>query len=219
MMRVKDYWVDLMFSCRTIDSAQTAIGVGWLYKNAGLEPPKMVFVDSPLIAQKEIAKLEKSSLYSAESKNSVRHLIIKSMREWLGFGMKDLLEGRISQLYDTLCDEVNVSVYDPIKKQTESFCTDGGKPEPEFGINLCNLFACWDLLVQLGHVNSAVQLAKIKTLFSCGFFEAVFLKEVCFIVRMPQMIRRDSGINLHSKDSAAVNFHDGFRLHFWHGLF
>ncbi len=51
-----------------------------------------------------------------------------------------------------------------------------------------------------------------------GIFDIIFLEKFCIVSELPFKIIRASENRLHSKDSAAVEWRDGFGLYYWNGI-
>ena len=55
-------------------------------------------------------------------------------------------------------------------------------------------------------------------LLKSGIYDMVQLEGVCIVSGMPTVINRDAENRLHSKDSPAIKFADGYKEYFYHGM-
>ena len=58
---------------------------------------------------------------------------------------------------------------------------------------------------------------KFSDFIQSGIYDSIQLDGLCIVCKMPKKINR-SAIRLHSEDSAAIEWADGYKLYFWNGV-
>lgn len=76
--------------------------------------------------------------------------------------------------------------------------------------------AFYDYFTKIGTLNN-YNFNKYKELLESNIYDMIQLKDVCIVSNMPKIIKRD-GVRLHSSNSAAIEFNDGYKLFYWKGL-
>ena len=60
---------------------------------------------------------------------------------------------------------------------------------------------------------------KFKELIECGIYDMIQMDKVCFVASLPKAINRDDLTRLHSTEKPAIEWRDGYNLHYLHGVF
>lgn len=180
-----------------------------LYRVMKLPPPKILCVDSPLAIRIEIVELKKLGLIKS-SKVILRPSDL----------LPDFHEVERTRVF--LVDDprsIDKIVFD-IHKQVEQSMLTKPLERLQIGIGISS-FRCLESLESAYkelRLRPPPKFELIKKICLTGIYEALLLRDYCFISLMPSFIKTDEGNRLHSPDSPAVKFNDGYKLFFWHGV-
>lgn len=75
----------------------------------------------------------------------------------------------------------------------------------------------YDFFEKIGVVKNENWL-KYRELIRSGVFDMIQLEGVCIVATRPTAIRRDNRNNLHSEDGPAIEWKDGYKLWYLHGV-
>jgi hypothetical protein len=75
----------------------------------------------------------------------------------------------------------------------------------------------YDYFQEIGVVQND-DFTKFKELLKSGVYDQIQLAGVCICSNMPTQIHADEQNRLHSEDSPAIAFSDGYEVFFWHGI-
>lgn len=99
----------------------------------------------------------------------------------------------------------------------KTFTMDG------FGIgNDCGWLAFYDFFTKIGVLSNA-DLTMITKFVLAGVWDSIFLDAQnagtrLIVSRRPSVVKRDEAGRLHNPSGAAIEFIDGFKLWYWHGV-
>jgi hypothetical protein len=159
----------------------------WIYKELGLEKPKIYIADSYKSQKQLVQKYKKSESLASRYNETIRN---KGLT-------RDISEEAIEELrkrYGSTTDNVALDrVTEVLTKNTPDFQTD-----QYFGIGF-EMFYSLDLKMN----------KKIFDFYAKGIFNIEYYEKECFICTNPKAIRFDKKDRLHGGEKAAIEFADG----------
>ena len=189
MFEVRDFWLDYINSCKnSTDREQVKIGVDWLYKLAGKEAPVVIYIQSPIGCQLAVAYLKE---------------FFKLMQE-----DKKLLSNVRSNVRSNVLSNVLSNVGSNVPEY-ESFCSYGS-------IGDYGWVSFYDFFTQIGVVNNK-DFNSFKHILTSGVYDMIQLEGFCIVCDMPSTLLRNATQQLHSVDTMAISFKDGYGQYYING--
>ena len=209
---VRDEWLSLFFSGKEIDREAARDGIEWLYAFSGLKKPQIIFVDSPLGMQyvcNMVWNQVRSQVVrqvSNQVRNQVRDQVENQVRDQVGNQVRNQVESQVS-------NQVESQVRD---KKLKYFELASYGNYSDFGwLSFYDFF--YRIGVDLGTAKS--DLKKFESLIKSGVYDMVQLDGLCVVSQLPKAVRRNAQNNMHSDKLPAIEFRDGYKLHYLNGVF
>ena len=196
---VKDYWINLALnSGDEIDIIEAKKGIDWLYEKAGLPKVEMLVVDSPLGIQFAFNLLKK--LDSSKLKNNVNNSVMNSVE-----------------------DSVRNSVWNSVWNSVLNSVRDTKLKYFDFNYqNLTNIgwVAFYDYFYGFDFYDEQTKenFNIYKNFLKSGVFFSSCYSDIAIVSRRPQFIKKSSDGRLHSINSPAIQWRDGYKLYFLNGI-
>ncbi len=115
-----------------------------------------------------------------------------------------------AQVRDQVGDQVRDQVRDQVGDQYESFSLYGN-------VSDYGWISFYDFFTQIGVINNE-KFNSFKQIFLSGIYDMIQLNGFCIVSNMPDKIYRDSQNRLHSENSSAIHFRDGYEQFYWHDV-
>lgn len=136
MIKVRDYWIDKVYNCEPTNEKYAVELVNFMYKLVGLNPPKVIFADSPLSAQIIVNLLDQKSV-GASVGNSVRDSVGDSV--WAS--VKNSVS---SSVEDSVRDSVGNTVWASVGNSVRNSVRDSVRDSVEASISNSVRFLVWN---------------------------------------------------------------------------
>jgi hypothetical protein len=221
LKEIQKYWLDLLFDCKNkTNYEQAEQGIRWLYQISGLKIPQIIFVDSPLAAQKELQNWTKKNPIEIGGTTSLAgQLIYDKMEAQLRYKGVPRKYQRISLHMMLKVKGLTNNVYSSVKNQLmntldKKSISIGGR---RTGICDFGDIAWWNFFYEFGMITSE-GFEPVKDFFSSSVYDVILLDSCCIASNMPNQIHRDEWDNLHSETTSSIKFIDGYEQFYWHGV-
>ena len=201
---VRDEWLNLFHDegPQRMNRADVEEGFEWLYGLAGLDKPSVCFVESPMGCQlaphffRQMGKDDGLDKINVE--DSVWVSVMDSVRDSVGRSVRHSV---MNSVMDSVMDSV-------IKYEPFSWCCFA------YDSDWAAFYSYWERIGIFKHEGFERYIKYLKA----TPFMAVFLEGLAVVCEPPQYIQRDSEGRLHCETGPALEWLDGFKLYFWHGV-
>jgi hypothetical protein len=127
------------------------------------------------------------------------------------------------QVYDQVSDQVSHQVSDQVSEQVREQVSDQGINYYNFSYygNITDYFwlAFYDYVNYIGIIyDKQKELDLFKSILHTGIYDMLQFKNLCLVCSKPILIHRDINNRLHSTQGAAIEYKDGYKLWFLHGV-
>lgn len=148
----------------------------------------------------ELASLEAPTLITVDSPLAAQ-LLVSKMKNVAGFEVKDSYE-------DCPLEEMKAGA--TIGTSYEAFSS--------YGSSSCfDWVAFYDFFDRIG-CDVTERFKFYRDHIDCGVFSSIQLRKYAILVSNPFVIHRDEEHNLHSVEGSAIEWKDGFKLHYVNGI-
>jgi hypothetical protein len=216
----------------------------WLYSLAGLSKPITIIVDSPMaaqmavpIARKLLDTISKSDFKQVESqvRSQVQSQVWSQVRSQVWSQVESQVQSQVeSQVWSRVESQVWSQVWSQVESQVQSQVwsqvqsrvwsqvrSQVGAYEP-FASNTIAYYAGYtsylDFFDRIGIVKEP-KLAEYLKFMKSGAFMGIYLDGLAIVCRRPQAVRRDTNNDLDSDQLPAIEWRDGYKLHYLHGVY
>ena len=230
MHQVREEWLSYFFSGQEIDKDKAQKGIEWLYEFSGLKKPQVIFVDSPLAVQIAVNMLQ------GKKRNQVENQVWGQVRNQVGGQVENQVWGQVgnqvgsqvwdqvgSQVWDQVgvqvgsqvCGQVGSQVWDQVRDQKMEFFTFAyyGSSSDFVWISF------YDFFDRIGIKLTNENFYKFMELMRSGIYDMVQLDGLCIVASLPKIVRRNTQNFMHSDEFPAIEWRDGFKLHYLNGVF
>ena len=189
MITVRNEYLSKFFTYKDIDKKKCQEFINSIYKDINLPSPLLIITDSPLGCQ-----------YTAN--------LLKILDENKKFVSDNVSDNVWDNVRDNVWANVRVNVRD---KKLEFFSFGS-----YIGCSALSWTAFYDYFTRIGILDHE-KFNEYKKHTDLSIYDTIQLKNVCIVSRLPISIKR-KGMRLHSEDSPAIEFKDGYKLYYWSGL-
>uniref|UniRef100_A0A6M3X4B9 DUF6745 domain-containing protein n=1 Tax=viral metagenome TaxID=1070528 RepID=A0A6M3X4B9_9ZZZZ len=195
--RIKQKWLKPLSEHVPLNKEKSIEFVHWLYEHSGFKPPPVLFVHSPMAAQILMNAIEED-----ETKNglSVPYVVPKHIEKYAGTEAVDIEVPILGYTKKVLSN----------KPKYFRFASYGNL----WDYGWCSLY---DFLTEIKVVSNEY-FNKYVVLYDTGIYDMIQMEEACIVCEMPLKINRNEAGVLHSEDSPAIEWRDGFKLYYWNGV-
>jgi hypothetical protein len=230
---VRDEWQSKVFDAPGIDREQMRRGIDWLYGLAGLEPPVLIVLDSPLACQ-----IGANMLRGAQVGAQVRDQVWDQVRAQVRAQVGDQVGAQVwAQVWAQVCAQVRAQVGDQVRAQVGAQVWDqvwdqvraqvgaqvGAQVMEYVDISNRDLWsdsgwcAFYDYFSRIGVVRHS-GFDNYVSYLSARPTYTIMLRGYAIVCGSPTHIKRDHDNRLHCEDGPAVLWPDGYGNYFWHGV-
>ena len=75
----------------------------------------------------------------------------------------------------------------------------------------------YDFFTQIGVINNN-NFNQFKNILTSGIYDMIQLEGYCIVCGLPKHINRNSDGKLHSENTSAIKFNDGYEIYYWNGV-
>ena len=120
-----------------------------------------------------------------------------------------------SQVWDQVCGQVGSQVWDQVRDQKMEFFTFAyyGSSSDFVWISF------YDFFDRIGIKLTNENFYKFMELMRSGIYDMVQLDGLCIVASLPKIVRRNTQNFMHSDEFPAIEWRDGFKLHYLNGVF
>src|SRR3990167_2733846 len=214
--QVRQEWLDLFFKPKPFSEIKAKEAVEWLYFFCGLEKPKVLFFDSPLGCQfaanvlKYGLKQVDSQLYS-QVDSQVYSQVCSQVYSQIDSQVR-------SQVRSQVCSQVDSQVYSQVDSEVGSQKLKEYFSFANYG-NYSDLgWSAWADFCNRIYILKVKELDNWLAYQKVGIYDCIQLKSFCLVCKMPKSIKRNANNDLHCEKGAAVEWNDGYKNYFVHGI-
>jgi len=240
MLEVKNFWLNYINSCKnSINKEAADLSIEWLYKLAGYGKPVIIYVDSPLGCQYATnllkAVFSKIDLSGDQVRSQVESQVWSQVRSQVESQVRSQVESQVrsqvrsqvwsqvgSQVWSQVGSQVRSQVWSQVESQVRSqvwiekliyerFSTYGS-------ITDYGWVSFIDFFQQIGIIDSKL-FTQYKQLLQSGIYDMIQLNGFCIVSNLPIKLLRNNSGALHNPTGPAIEFKDGYQLHFINGRF
>ena len=229
---VRDEWLNLFRDegPKRMNRPVVEEGIEWLYGLAGLDKPRLVFVESPMGCQlaphffRQMGKDDGLDKINVEDSvmDSVRDSVMDSVGHSVGRSVGRSVRDSV---WDSVRDSVRRSVRASVGRSVRASVWDSVrrsviKYEPfswccfAYDSDWAAFYSYWERIDIFKHEGFERYIKYLKA----TPFMAVLLEGLAVVCEPPQYIQRDGEGRLHCETGPALEWLDGFKLYFWHGV-
>ena len=231
---VRGEWLDFVFkSKQPLDEATTKSSVDFLYRQANLEPPRVIIYDSPMACQLALNNLVNEQLYiprNGKVRDDVYGKVCREIYDHVYDQARDQLYNKASnqvkdqvyyqvrdqvygQVHDQICRQINSQTYDQVREQKLKYFA----PARCDVLWIAGWLSFYDYFNRLGVINHPA-LNKYIIYARSGVFYSIFRKDFAILCNRPVYIKRDEGHWLHADGAPAILWRDGWSQYYLHGV-
>ena len=199
--KVKNKWINFsLFGGDEINEKQAKKSIEWIYKISDLKKPKVIFLDSPLALQ-----------FAA---NQVWNQVGNQVGNQLGNQVENQVRNQVeNQVENQVSNQVSNQVWNQVRNQGLKFFDFSWR---ELG-NDAGWVSFYDYFTEIKILKNKNFNSYLKYMKS-GVFMSIFAENYAFVCRRPKSIKRNSNSALHSDNSPAIEWRDGYKLHYLNGV-
>lgn len=213
MAQVKEDWLSRYCSGKPVNKNLAREGIEWLYTLSGKrKAPRVIFVDSPLMAQKVanyiealLAKLKASKGLTVEVRNEVWAEVRNEV--W-------------AEVWAEVDAEVRAEVEDEVRaqklKKYYRFAYYGSL-EDHGWVSFYDFFDQIGLLDGRPEARDKFRTFRDKVL-RANVYDMIRLNRFCIVIGLPKWVKRDEAKRVHSLEGHAIEFNDGYGINRIHGV-
>jgi len=202
---IREEWINRLLNPVKIDRDKSKKWIEWLYDFCGLKKPHVLFLDSPMAAQYAcnlIPKLDLAQVWD-QVDTQVWSQVDTQVRSQVGDQVDTQVRNQVwSQVRSQVGDQVDLKHYTTAWRGT---CWDFG------------WLSFYEYFQKIGTEYKTTEFNEFLKLKDLGIFSMIQLDGLCVVYGMPNIVKRDGENNLHSDDSYAIQWPDGYGLYFMHG--
>ena len=220
MEKVRNEWLDLIFSCsKKIDKEVASEGIKWLYQSSGLKEPEILFVSSPLGIQYACNMLGDN--VGANVWTNVYANV------WTNVGANVYANVR-ANVYANVGANVGANVRANVGANVRANVRANRLKYFDFAsygnVSDFGWLAFYDFFDRIGLEYNNEGFTKLKNLMKSGVYDMVQLDGLCVVCELPNIVNRaideTTGIGrLHSIKEPAISWSDGYELHYLWGVY
>jgi hypothetical protein len=198
-------WTDIGLSTAPADRPRAEAAIRWMYRQANLAEPRIVWCGSPL--GNALARAIVSTTNSVES--SVRSSVESSVRSSVRSSVESSVRSSVeSSVESSVWSSVRSSVWSRVESSVWSRV---------YGQHDAGWLAFYDFFASIGLQNEVKPLHGLNELAqSAGW--ALPHKEICWVSERHNVLNRDARGRLHCESGPACAYPDGWAIYVWHGV-
>ena len=214
MHQVIEEWLSYFFSGQEIDKDKAQKGIEWLYEFSGLKKPQVIFVDSPLAVQIAVNMLQGKKRNQVW--NQVRNQVRNQVWNQVGNQVWNQVGNQVgNQVWNQVWNQVRNQVRNQVENQKMEFFTFAYYgSSSDFG-----WISFYDFFDRIGIKLTNENFYKFMELMRSGIYDMVQLDGLCIVASLPKIVRRNTQNFMHSDEFPAIEWRDGFKLHYLNGVF
>ena len=245
---VRDEWLNLFRDegPQRMNRPDVEEGLEWLYGLAGLDKPRVVFVESPMGCQlaphffRQLGK--EDGLDKINVEDSVGRSVWRSVEDSVWASVEDSVWDSVwasvedsvgnsvkGSVWASVWDSVEDSVGNSVRRSVGRSVRDSVEASVRNSVikyvplswccfaydsDWAAFYSYWERISIFKHEEFERYIKYLKA----TPFMAVFLEGLAVVCEPPQYIQRDSEGRLHCETGPALEWLDGFKLYFWHGV-
>jgi len=224
----RQQWIAHGLSCEPTDYERAKKAVCLVYQAAGLDPPKLfLLMDSPIGAALA-ASILKSQVGDqvgdqvedqvwAQVRDQVRTQVRDQVWDQVGDQVWDQVRDQVwdqvwAQVRDQVGDQVWAQVWDQVRAQV------GDQVRAMiYGSHDSDWLSFYAYMYDVFHLECVKPLVSLIELAQCCGWLALY-KNVAILQQRHNILHRDTQGRLHSENSLAVGYPDGWGVFAWHGV-
>ena len=214
--------------------------INWVCKKAGLKPPKFVFISKSYLEEKlminavfQIFGAQSSILDQVVSQvwSQVQSQVWNQVQSQVRSQVRSQVEGQVqSQVWDQVEGQVRSQVRSQVEGQVWSqvYNQVANKIENkklewvEHGFGLpwnSGWFSFYTFFQKIGIVSSPDFERYFGLVKNHGLWSIQFFNDWCIVTQLPKIIRRDNENRLHSTDGPCIEWRNGEKNYYIHGIY
>ena len=234
MGTIRDKWIQFaLYGGDDLDVKTATESINWLYHRSKLAQPVVLVVDSPLAVQ-YATTCAKELINILSNKKMVRDQVGTQVGAQVWAQVGDQVWAQVgAQVGDQVRDQVWAQVGDQVRDQV--WAQVGAQVRAQVGAQVgatkmpihdttyddlawqSGWMAWAEFFENMGVIKND-DLKKYKKYLKSGVFYGVFLDGLAVVCSRPKFISRDARNLLDSDHQAAIEWKDGFKLHYLHGV-
>jgi hypothetical protein len=227
MEQTRQEWLDRFFSGKLrTDRKQATESIKWLYKFSKLKEPRIIFLSSPLGIQfganmlKGVAGAQVGAQVRAQVRDQVWAQVWAQVGAQVGDQVRDQVGAQVrdqvwAQVWAQVRDQVWAQVRDQVGDQKlEWFSTSYSYYGSIWDYGWVSFY---DFFTRIGVIDFE-PFNNFMALMKSGVYEMILLDGLCIVSDMPIKVYRDERNRLHNENGPAIEFADGYKLWFYHGI-
>ena len=225
MITVRNEYLSKFFTYKDIDKKKCQEFINSIYKDINLPSPLLIITDSPLGCQytANLLKIldENKKFVSDNVRDNVSANVWANVRDNVSANVWDNVRDNVwanvrdnvsDNVWDNVRDNVWANVRVNVRDKKLEFFSFGSY----IGCSALSWTAFYDYFTRIGILDHE-KFNEYKKHTDLSIYDTIQLKNVCIVSRLPISIKR-KGMRLHSEDSPAIEFKDGYKLYYWSGL-
>ena len=218
----RELWLNKFYKNKGVDKEKATECIKWLYEFCGKKEPVVIFMDSPIGCQVMANLSSDRANILANIRDNIRDNIWDNILDNIGANIRanigaNILDNIRANIRDNIGDNIRDNIMANIRDNIwDKYINPCG------WINLSDYgwIAFYEYFQNLNYFTDYdwSNFDNIKNLNSCGIYEIIALDGMCIVCSMPKVIQDAENI-LHSIFTPAVVFHDGFAMHYIHGVY
>lgn len=198
-----DRWAAIGLSTEPADRPRAERAIEWMYKQANMDKPEIVWSDSPMSMALTIVVLKNSDW------DSVTCSIMDSVKDSVRNSVKDSVRNSIM---NTVKGSVRNSIRDSIMNTVEDTVWD-----TVFGQHDAHWLAFYRYFHDIGLRDETEAMFGLWEMAQATGWWAPY-ENICFVSERHNILNRDQQGRLHCEDGLACGYPDGWGVYAWHGV-
>ena len=219
MRIVREKWLKLFFSGKKINRPKAKRYIEWLYSEAKLKKPAVVFLESPFGIQYGANLIKKIFGEKKEVSDQVYGQVSDQVRDEVSDQVYD-------QVRDQVRDQVSDQVYGQVSGQVRDEVSGQVKKENLEFFNWAWTGLAWDsewlsfydFFQKIGIKYKEKRFKEYIKIAETGIYDAIFLEGIVLLASLPSKVHRNKEGRLHCETGPAIEWRDGYKLWYLNGV-
>jgi hypothetical protein len=213
---IRDKWINQLTA--PINKEKIREVVEYIYKISKLDKPKVVILKSPLACQYGANMVDRQEV-GQEVRQEVRRDVWEGVWQEVEQEVRQEVEQEVGQeVRQEVWQEVGREVRQEVWQEVEQ---DKKIKFYQFGHYLSSWcydwFSFYDFFERIGVIKNE-KFNKLREGVEAGIYETIQLKGICFVSTSPEYVRRNEEKKLHSDQSPAIRWSDGYEIYALDGV-
>jgi hypothetical protein len=235
MHEFRDKWIAIGLSTEPANRREAEVAVVKSYALVGLPTPKIVWCDSPLSQGLTYAILTSQKLTVRDSvRDSVRALVRASVWDSVRASVWDSVRASVwDSVGDSVWDSVRASVLDSVGALVRASVLDSvgalvrdsvwdsvrdSVRASVYGQHDAGWLSFYDYFSEVVGLTNQIETLQGLIALAKHAGWALPCRNTCWVSERHTTLNRDDAGRLHSEDSPAVGYPDGWSIYAWHGV-